>query len=76
MHARVACNDGVEAMTNVIVGLDQDEREHEVEITPEMIEAGCCELVDLDVERWNGAEVAEKVFRAMFEASRIPASTV
>ncbi len=47
----------------------------DVEITPEMIEAGCCELVDLDIERWNGAEVAEKVFRAMFEAGRIPAST-
>ena len=49
--------------------------ESEIEVTPAMIAAGRCELVDLDVERWNGAEVAEKVFRAMFEASRIPAST-
>ncbi len=60
-------------MTNVIVGLDQYEGDREIEITPEMIEAGCSELVCIDVERWNGAEIARNVFRAMFEASQIPA---
>jgi hypothetical protein len=46
----------------------------EVEVTPEMIEAGRAVLLS-EISVWfgpdyNSAEVAEKVFRAMFQACR------
>ncbi len=52
-------------MSKMIAGLDKDEQEQEVEITPEMIEAGTsvlCRMTTLvaDEEFW-----AEEIYRAM-----------
>lgn len=46
------------------------ETDIDIEITPEMIEAGAVEVVDYDPECWgNTSEViAKKVFEAMWKA--------
>ncbi len=58
-------------MTNLIVGLDQDEREHGVEITPEMIEAGASVLYKMELAFASEEFWAREVYRAM--ASLCPA---
>ena len=70
MHALVACDEGVEAMTNVIVGLNQDEREHEVEITPEMMEAGASELRGYDSLEDYPRDWVSSIYLAMEAARR------
>ena len=61
-------------MTNVIVGLDQDERERGIEITPEMIEAGASVLYRMELAFAWEPFWAEEVYRAM--ASLAPAPHV
>jgi hypothetical protein len=42
----------------------------EIEITPEMIEAGAEVLDAVDMRVWDSADIAEAVFTAMWSARR------
>ena len=59
-------------MTNVIVGLDQYEGDREIEITPEMIEAGASVLYRMELAFAGEEFWAEEIYRAM--ASLLPAA--
>ena len=54
-----------EAMPKLIAGLDRDEQEREVEITPEMIEAGAAEVALYSPEETTTGATAVAVFEAM-----------
>ncbi len=55
-------------MSEMIVGLDQDEREHEVEITPEMIKAGASEIVHYNYLDDDPRDWVVLVYEAMEKA--------
>ena len=55
-------------MTNVIVGLDQYEGDREIEVTPEMIEAGVDELLLFEPGEDDARLSARLIFEAMVRA--------
>ena len=58
-------------MPDVTAGLDRDEQEQEVEITPEMIDAGAHALLGYNLDSFKPCEVRRAVtasFVAMIES--------
>ena len=53
-----------------IANATEDERETDVEITPEMIGAGVLRLYDYDPSFDNGTEIVSDIFRIMLSLSQ------
>ncbi len=53
-----------------------EDAEIEIELTDDMIVAGRSEIVLIDVEHWNGAEIVENVFRAMISEAQTCGATL